>query len=220
MKSLKSLNGNRYRLKATVGKFDQVAGFAGPQRIVALKEISLLDEDNQLFDLLWINCGKWSLILHENDKIAFDARINLQKKQKLERITKVSLFQKDFEIEPSLKLSDQERELIRKAINYGKTLWERTEGINSIILEIQNLARSGEEGIWDENHTNSLRALACKLVYAEWNTTNTNILSRLHEFIVWLKLMIDPNIQEVDKRLQKQFYYLCLEQWFSFYQGE
>ena len=213
--NLKELNGNRVQLRARVGKFDKTIGFAGPQRIVELKNIQLLGGTENLFDSLWLNCGKWSSILKESNNIIFDARINLSKKQKLERITKVSLF----EIEVN-DLDDQINELIKKSLNYGKNLWESTETIDQIIIELENLGMAISNGQWSDQHSKTLELLACKLIFLEWDSRRSNILSRLHEFIVWLKFMIDDHIKDIDPRVKKEFYRYCMEQWFYFYQGE
>ena len=213
--NLKELDGNRVQLTARVGKFDKAMGFAGPQRIVELKNIQLFKGSNPLFDSLWLNCGKWSSILKEHNNIIFDARINLSKKQKLERITKVSLF------EPQIKdVNNEIEDLIKKSLNYGKNLWESTETIDQIIIEIENLGTIIGNGQWMDHHSKSLELLACKLVFLEWNSKRKNILSRLHEFIVWLKLIIDEHIKDIDPLIKKEFYRYCMEQWFYFYQGE
>ena len=213
--NLKELDGNRVQLTARVGKFDKTMGFAGPQRIVELKNIQLLKGSKNLFDSLWLNCGKWSSILKEHNNIVFDARINLSKKQKLERITKVSLFELELD-----DLGDQVEQLIKKSLNYGKNLWETTETTDQIIVEIESLGSVLNNGQWSQEHSRSLELLACKLVFSEWSSKRKNILSRFHEFIVWLKLVIDEHIKDIDPRLKKEFYRYCMEQWFYFYQGE
>ena len=215
--NIKQLDGERVRLEARVSKFDKKEGFAGPQRIVCLKNIRIIDSDNAIFNSLWVNCGKWSSILQVNDNIIFDARINLKKKQKIERITKVSVIDKDI---IKGKISDQERDLIEKAERYGRNLWERTECIDQIIVAIEDMGEVWNQRSWTSEHDKNLEQMACKIVHSEWNTKTEGIMSRLHEFIVWLKLMINPSIQNVDPMIQKQFYRLCIEQWFYFYQGE
>ena len=210
-----SIDENRVQLQATVGKFDTKDGFAGPQRIIELKDIQLLDDSNVLFDSLWVNCGKWSSILKERHNIVFDARVNLKKKQKLERITKVSII----ELEED-GLESQIRELINKSYNYGKGLWETTDSIDSIIIEIEKLNNIFKTKIWTEWHSETLAKLACKLIYSEWNSKSKDILSRLHEFVVWLKILIEEHIKDIDPYLRKEFYRNCMEQWFYFYQGE
>ena len=213
--NLKELDGNRVQLKARVGKFDKKMGFAGPQRIVELKNIQLLDGSDNIFSSLWLNCGKWSSVLKENNNIVFDARINLSKKQKLERITKVSLF------EPQVKdINDDIEALIKRSLNYGKNLWESTETIDQIIIEIESLGSIIGNGYWTDQHSKTLELLACKLIFLEWNSRRSNIISRLHEFIVWLKLMIDDHIKHINPEVKKEFYRYCMEQWFYFYQGE
>ena len=213
--NLKELDGNRVQLTARVGKFDKTIGFAGLQRIVELKNIQLLKGSDNLFDSLWLNCGKWSSILKEGNNITFDARVNLSKKHKLERITKVSLF--ELEVND---LDDQIEDLIKKSINYGKKLWETTETTDQIIVEIENLNTVIKNGQWSQEHSRSLELLACKLIYSEWSSKRKNILSRIHEYVVWLKLVIDEHIKNIDPRIKKEFYRYCMEQWFYFYQGE
>ena len=213
--NLKELDGTRVQLRARVGKFDQTMGFAGPQRIIELKNIQLLKGSIDLFDSLWLNCGKWSSILKEHNNIIFDARINLSKKQKIERITKVELLELDLD-----SLDDQVEDLIKRALNYGKKLWETTETIDQIIIEVQNLNTIISNGRWSQEHGRSLELLACKLIFLEWNSRKSNILSRLHEFVVWLKFMIDDHIKNINPEIKKEFYRYCMEQWFYFYQGE
>ena len=168
-----NLDGERIRLNATVGKFDTKEGFAGPQRIVELKDVCLLNESDILFSSVWVNCGKWSAILKERHNIVFNARINTKKKQKLERIAKVAII----ELEED-DLESQIQELINKSYNYGKGLWESTDSIDQIIIEIQKLDNIFKNKIWTEWHSETVAKLACKLIYAEWDSKSKDILSR------------------------------------------
>ena len=231
--NLKLLDGVRWSFNATVTKFDKTMGYAGPQRIICLSNVRL-DPDRvasicddyplmenvkgQLFDELWLNCGQWSSILKVNDQITFQARVTLNKKHKLQRITKVVLLGKD---EGETKDSyERESDLIKQATAYGKKLWEETSGTNNIILKIQELNQLTESKGWRDEYTESFRKLACKLVFEEWNSKSDDLVSRMHEFIVWFKVIIDPGIADINSRSKKLFFQLCMEQWFYFYQGE
>ena len=214
--NLKPFDGNRIRLEAIVTGFDEKQGFSGPQRIICLDNVRLIDDDQIAFKSLWLNCGKWSEMLQIGQNIAFDAKVVLKKKSKIERVTKVSIIEKD----SSSSTEDKERELIEKAIRYGKDIWERTKGVDQVILELQRLHKLWSDGSWAYKYDYGLEALACVLVYSEWNGRSDDVISRLHEFVVWLKLMLDPSLENMDGIFVKNFYRYCIEQWFNFYQGE
>lgn len=214
--NLKELHDKRIRFEAIVSKFDKKEGFAGPQRIIQLSNIRLIDKNQVLFKSLWLNCGKWSSALQVGNNIAFDAKVNLKKKTKIERITKISILEKDGQYSST---DMQERKMIESALKYGKTIWERSEGVDKVLLELDHLSEVWNTGSWHDEYNKCIEHLACRLVYSEWNARSDDTISRLHEFVVWLKIVIDPSLKDMNDIFRKDFYRNCMEQWFYFAQG-
>jgi len=73
---LYGLNGQRFRCKATVGKFGTKLGYKGKSLpTIMLKNVIDPKTETLLTDHLWFTMGKWADELQVGDTIEFDARV-------------------------------------------------------------------------------------------------------------------------------------------------
>lgn len=237
--TIKELLGNRVRFTARIKQFDKKLGYSGMIRITCLQDIRLIDTTDTLATDIWLNCGKWSETLQIGDNISFDAKVVLAKKRsygtadnkynsliegkyKLERVTKVVVFDKEKvrEIRKDSTQSERERIAIDKAMRYGKTLWERTEGINDIILAVEDIGKQADSGFWTEDNNEALQKLAAKCLFEEFEGTTSICIMNLHEFVVWLRIIIDPHLTKVNPDVKVRFYKECVRTWTYFLYGD
>ena len=237
--TIKELLGNRVRFTAKIKRFDKKLGYSGMIRITCLQDIRLIDTTEDIANDIWLNCGKWSETLRVGDNISFDAKVALAKKRsygaadnkynsliegkyKLERVTKVVVFdeEKVREIRKNSTQSEPERIAIDKALRYGKTLWERTEGINDIILAVEDIGKQADSGFWPDEQNESLQILAGKCLFKEFEGTTSTCIINLHEFVVWLRIIIDPHLTKVNPDVRVRFYKECVRTWTRFFYGE
>ena len=239
MTDIKNLLDNRYRFTARIKRFDKKLGYSGMIRITCLQDIRLIDTTEVLATDIWLNCGKWSETLQEGDNISFDAKVATAKKRsyggtdskynsliegkyKLERVTKVVVFDEEEvrKIKKTSTQSERERIAIDKAMRYGKTLWERTEGINDIILAVEDIGKQADSGFWAEGNNEALQILAGKCLFEEFQGTTSTCIMNLHEFVVWLRIIIDPHLTKVNPDVKVRFYKECVRTWTGFFYGD
>ena len=74
---LRDLDGQRFRVKATVERFGTKRGWKGRvDQTLLLTDVTDAANGNPLTDHLWMKAGVWSKGLNPGDVIAFDARVD------------------------------------------------------------------------------------------------------------------------------------------------